>query len=138
MVEMTTPTWSLLILGVVGLLLIGGLIMLIVLLANEKTRVAGLVLLAVMLLGFGGLVAAGAAAVFYMRLSHQEPPAVQEFQIEASMPPMEEPPPPPMVEPPPPPMTIEQAESMPDTAELTEEEEMPAEDASTIDPGEEP
>jgi len=126
----TSAYLSLLILGVVGLLLIGGLIMLIVLLANEKTRVAGLVLLAVMLLGFGGLVAAGAATVFLLRLSHQESPAAQEFGVEAPMPTMEEPPPPPM--------TIEQAEPMPDTAELTEEEKMPAEDASTIDPGEEP
>ena len=127
---MAAPAWGLLILGAIGLLLIGGLIMLIVLLANEKTRVAGMVLLAVMLLGFGGLVAAGAAAVFYMRLGHREPPAVQEFQIEA--------PTPTMVEPPPPPMVIEQAEPIPDTAELTEADETPAEDASTIDPGEEP
>jgi len=78
-------SYSLLLLLGLPLLLIGGIIVLIVLLANEKTRAAGLVLLAVMLFGFGGLVAAGAAAFYFLGQNSAEviqPLPPQETVIE--------------------------------------------------------
>ena len=100
--------WGLLVLGAIGLLLIGGLIMLIVLLANEKTRAAGMVLLAVMLLGFGGLVAVGvAAAFFWAQVGVDQPLPIPQQPVR-----IEEPPP----------EMIEVVEPVPETAEERVEE----------------
>jgi len=92
----------------VPVLLIGGVLVLIMLLANEKTRAAGMVLLAVMLLGFGCLVAAGVAAAFFWAQAGVDQPlpiSQQPVRIEE-----------------PPPEMIEVAEPVPETAAETVEE----------------
>jgi hypothetical protein len=43
------PAWSVLLLAAIGLLVLGGMILVVIVLANEKTRVAGLVLLLVLI-----------------------------------------------------------------------------------------
>jgi len=57
-------SWLLImILAGVGFLVLGGLVLTVVLLANEKTRIVGIVLLSLLVLGLGGL---GTAAAYWM------------------------------------------------------------------------
>ena len=57
---------ELLVLAVMGLIIVGGLILLVALLANEKTRMVGVVLLLLVALLAIGVV--GAGAFFFMQI----------------------------------------------------------------------
>ena len=99
----------LILLALAGLLALGGLVVMVLLLANEKTRVAGVVLLVAMLIA--GRCCRSCAGPRYGTLMHVQPsiappPAVQ-------MPPM---PMPPMPMPPMPPMPPVETTLLPDAA----------------------
>ncbi len=88
---------ELLILTVFGLGLIGGIVILIMLLANPKTRVAGIVLLLIGMLGIGAIVVVGgigAALLWNSDLQRDEvmrpmPVEVESFEDMAPMPDIE-------------------------------------------------